>query len=184
MTLLGIKLRIERQLSHADDAVHWRPDFVTHVGQEGTARLVGGLGRLLGRNQGGLGCFDFADVALQDQHANRLAFSLAGGYGSAQQKPAPLAVARLEAAFGLKIGFLGLPVGIDPRLQHAQVIRVQHALPLRNRVVYVVLGVPQHLLPLASGVNGASPQIPVGQRIARQFGMPGAEIKPGVGTVG
>ncbi len=44
LALLGVQVGVERQLGHADDAVHRRADFVAHVGQElalGPVRLFG-----------------------------------------------------------------------------------------------------------------------------------------------
>ena len=45
------QLRLRQQLGHADDAVHRRADFVTHVGQERTLRPIGGFGRLASGDQ-------------------------------------------------------------------------------------------------------------------------------------
>ena len=44
----AVELGVERQLRHADDAVHRRADLVAHVGQEFALGAAGGLGRLLG----------------------------------------------------------------------------------------------------------------------------------------
>ena len=44
LALLGVEVGIERQLGHAEDAVHGRADFVAHVGQEIALGLVGGYG--------------------------------------------------------------------------------------------------------------------------------------------
>ena len=44
LALLAAQLGVERQLRHADDAVHRRPDFVAHVGEElalGAAAFLG-----------------------------------------------------------------------------------------------------------------------------------------------
>jgi len=43
----GSELKIEEQAGHADHAVHWRADFVAHVGEEFALGLGGGLGGFL-----------------------------------------------------------------------------------------------------------------------------------------
>ncbi len=49
LALHGGQGGVERQLGHADDAVHRRADLVTHRGQESALGAVGGLGCLLRR---------------------------------------------------------------------------------------------------------------------------------------
>ena len=44
----GVKLGVEGQLGHADDAVHRRADLVAHVGEKLALGPAGGLGGLLG----------------------------------------------------------------------------------------------------------------------------------------
>jgi hypothetical protein len=47
--LIRRQLGIEREVRHADDAVHRRADLMAHVGEElafGAARLLGGLARV------------------------------------------------------------------------------------------------------------------------------------------
>ena len=51
LALLGGQVGVERQLGHADDAVHRRADFVAHVGQELALGAVGRLGAILRFNQ-------------------------------------------------------------------------------------------------------------------------------------
>ncbi len=169
MALLGIELRIKRQFRHADDAIHGRTDFMAHIGEKGAARLVGGFGCLFRRNQGRLRGHDLADIALQNQHANRLSIRLTGGYGPAQKKPAPLPIACLEAAFRLKKRVLALHVCGNPRLKQAQIIRMHHALPLVDRIVEITLGKTEHFLPLTTRFDGAGAEIPVRQDVTRQF---------------
>ena len=47
----GVSARVERQLGHAEDAVHRRADLVAHVREELALGAVGGLGGLLGLEQ-------------------------------------------------------------------------------------------------------------------------------------
>ena len=47
VALLGAERRVERELGHADDAVHRRADLVAHVREELALGPVGGLGRVL-----------------------------------------------------------------------------------------------------------------------------------------
>jgi hypothetical protein len=53
--LLGRQTGFKRKLSHADDAVHRRPDLVAHVGQELALHPRQALGPLLGGAQVGVG---------------------------------------------------------------------------------------------------------------------------------
>ena len=46
--LCWVERRVQRQFSHADDAIHRCPDFVTHIGQEITLGTAGGFGGGLG----------------------------------------------------------------------------------------------------------------------------------------
>ena len=46
LLLFSGKLRIERQLCHTENAIHWGTNFVTHVGQEGTLGPIGRFGSL------------------------------------------------------------------------------------------------------------------------------------------
>ncbi|MPN37179.1 hypothetical protein SDC9_184695 [bioreactor metagenome] len=73
---------------------------------------------------------------------------------------------------------------IDPGLQHTQVFRVDHALPLDNGVIQITLGIAEHLLPLPAGFDMTGRQIPVGQGIARQTCIPATQILSSVGLVG
>jgi hypothetical protein len=49
LALLRRQLGFQRQIGHADDAVHRRADFVAHVRQEVALGAVGGFGSLLCR---------------------------------------------------------------------------------------------------------------------------------------
>ena len=180
--LLGIEFGIERQLGHADDAVHRRTDFMAHVSQERAARLVRRLGGFLGGDQRRLGILDRTDVAQQDQHADRLASRVARRDRTAYQQPAPLAVAGPHPALGLKIAFLALRVRRNPELQFAQVFRMQQFLPLGNRVFQGVDRVAEQFLPVPPRFDDAAAQIPVGQRIAGKERLP--VIETGIGAVG
>ena len=62
LALLGGELGVERQLGHADDAVHRRADLVAHVGQELALGPAGGLGGLLGPHQLPLHLLPLGDV--------------------------------------------------------------------------------------------------------------------------
>ena len=66
LALLGGELGVQRQLGHADDAVHGRADLVAHVGQELALGPVGGLGGLLGPHQLPLRLLPLGDVREAD----------------------------------------------------------------------------------------------------------------------
>ena len=183
MLLLGIKLGIEGQFGHADDAVHRRPDFMAHVGQKRTACPVGGLCRLLGRNQGRLRRLDLADIPLQQQHTTRPGLAVARRDGPAEQEPAPLTIACLQAALGFEGTVLVFEMGIDPGLQNTQVFWMHQALPLGDGIVEVALDITQLCLPLMPRIDVTGRQVPVGQRIARKLGVPAAQIEAGVGAI-
>ena len=68
LALFGRELGVEHEIGHPDDAVHRRPNLVTHVRQELALGPVGGLGGLLGRSQFGLHPFAFGDVAGRSDH--------------------------------------------------------------------------------------------------------------------
>lgn len=154
---------------------------MTHVGQEGTARLVGRLSRLLGRNQRQPRSFDIADIALQDQHANRLAISIASGNRTAQQKPVPQVISRLEPAFHLEIALIALCLSSHARLQFLKIFRMNQSLPLRYRVIQFIGAIAEHALPVTPGFDVAATQIPIGQGIARKHALPVAQS--GIGAV-
>ena len=178
--LLVVELGIQRQLGHADDAVHRRADFVAHVGQEGAARLVGRLCLLLGRNQFGFSGLDPGDVALQDQHPCRLALRIAGSDGPAQQEPLPATIPRLEATTHLKITVFAGRLSSDLRLELPQVIRMKQALPLGNGVIEIVQAVAQHLFPVPPRLDSPGFQIPVGKGIAGKQALPVIQSDVGV----
>ena len=71
--LFGGQLRIQRQLSHADHAVHWCANLVAHVGQEFTLRPAGRFGRELGLAQFFFGSLVLGDVAEHDHAATQYA---------------------------------------------------------------------------------------------------------------
>ena len=73
---------------------------------------------------------------------------------------------------------------VNTCLEHAQIIRMEHPLPLRERVVNIASGIAQHFLPLPTCFVAAGRKIPVGQGIARQFCVPGAEVHPGIRAIG
>ena len=52
--LFGRELGVQHEIGHPDDAVHRRPDLVTHVRQELALGPVRGLGGVLGCSQLGL----------------------------------------------------------------------------------------------------------------------------------
>ena len=51
LALLAAQLGVQRQLRHADDAVHRRPDFVAHVGEELALRAAAFLGPVSGAHK-------------------------------------------------------------------------------------------------------------------------------------
>ena len=53
IALLIVELSIQRELEHADHAVHRRADFVTHIGEKFTLSTVGFLGVAAGANEFG-----------------------------------------------------------------------------------------------------------------------------------
>ena len=64
VALLGGQLAVERQLGHAEDAVHRRPDFVAHVGEE-LALGAAGFHRLVARaDEVGVGGAQFGRARL------------------------------------------------------------------------------------------------------------------------
>ena len=54
LALFGRELGVQHEIGHPDDAVHRRPDLVTHVRQELALGPVRGLGGVLRRSQLGL----------------------------------------------------------------------------------------------------------------------------------
>ena len=73
--LLVIQLSIQRQIGHADNAVHWRANLVAHIGQEETLCCTGLIGKLAGANQCGfkhfLGGYIGADRGVFDRFSIR-----------------------------------------------------------------------------------------------------------------
>ena len=78
--LLGRQSGVERQVRHADDAVHRRADFVAHVGQEFALGAAARFGRFLGLEQSRLRPFALGDVQKRDDCADGLAL-FADGIG-------------------------------------------------------------------------------------------------------
>ena len=66
LALFGGELGVERQLRHADDAVHRRPDLVAHVGEELALRRVGVLGAILRLRE--IGCSACWSSAVRARH--------------------------------------------------------------------------------------------------------------------
>ena len=62
LALLAVKIGLQGQVGHAEDAVHGSADFVAHVGQELALGLVGGLGSFFGTLQLHLGALPRCDV--------------------------------------------------------------------------------------------------------------------------
>ena len=73
LALLGGEVGVERQLGHAEDAVHRRADLVAHVGQELALGPAGRLGRFLGLLQLLLGPLALGDVPEDRLRCRRLA---------------------------------------------------------------------------------------------------------------
>ncbi len=55
LALIGIECRIQRELGHADDAVHRCPNLMTHVGEEFALRPASFHGLVAGGQQLGIG---------------------------------------------------------------------------------------------------------------------------------
>ena len=68
LPLFGRELGVQHEIGHADDAIHRRPNLVTHVRQELALGPVGGLGGVLGRSQVGLRSLALRDVACGSRH--------------------------------------------------------------------------------------------------------------------
>ena len=95
---------LENQISHSDNAVHRRADFVAHVGQELTLRPVGRLGRLFRQLQLKPPCLTFGHQA-----RNQLRES-----GHIHQAVLPMVFALRQQAGG---NFLQRRQGLLARLQ-------------------------------------------------------------------
>ena len=106
---LDLQLGVEEQAGQADHRVERGSDLVTHVRQELALRPAGGLGQLLGDEQGLLGLLARRDVAGDPQEAHHaVALVLGGGGELANQVPAVLPV--------------------DPQLEHRRRVTLQHLL--------------------------------------------------------
>jgi hypothetical protein len=83
---------VQRQIRHADDAVHRRADFVAHVGEEVALGPAGGLGRVARQDQALLP----SNAVGQVDHGADQAADAAVGAG--QAKPPPSSSGTMVAA--------------------------------------------------------------------------------------
>ncbi len=60
--LFGGDLRVQHEIGHSHDAVHWRADFMAHVGQEFALCAVRDLSRFLRTDQLGFYPLAFRDI--------------------------------------------------------------------------------------------------------------------------
>ena len=77
--LLRSEVCFQKQLNHADDAVHRRADFVAHVGQKTALRPIGGIGALAGVNQLPLVAFPLGNLLRNSDDSNQLPVLVANG---------------------------------------------------------------------------------------------------------
>ena len=78
--LSGIIVHAATQhFSEAQDGIHRRPDFMTHVGEKGTLGLVGGFGRSSRFGQFNFLSFQSGDVFKTAEDASNLVFAAADG---------------------------------------------------------------------------------------------------------
>lgn len=62
MALMGIERGGEQEFGHAEDAVHWRPDLMAHIGEELRLGSAGRLRSLLCQQQFLCGTFERGDA--------------------------------------------------------------------------------------------------------------------------
>ena len=103
--MLGVQVRFQKQLNHAQDAVHGGADFVAHVGQKTALGKIGGLGGLAGANQLRLAELALGDVFRNADDSNQFAGLVANGKGPVPD-PFFLPAGRSNAEFR----FTGLPL--------------------------------------------------------------------------
>ena len=84
LALFGRELGVQHEIGHPDDAVHRRPNLVTHVRQELALGPVGGLGGVFGRSQLGLRRVALGDVCHDADDPDRIAARRRGRPGPAR----------------------------------------------------------------------------------------------------
>ena len=77
LPLFGRELGVQHEIGHPDDAVHRRPNLVTHIGQELALGPVGGLGGVFGRSQVGLRLVAVRGVRHDAHDPDRIAVGVA-----------------------------------------------------------------------------------------------------------
>ena len=89
MPLFGVKLCIERQLGHADNAVHRRTNLMTHVGHKVTARPIGSFSVFLGGQGFGFRLPEAGNITMQNQQTKRPTEFIASSHRALEEKPLP-----------------------------------------------------------------------------------------------